>query len=302
MSAPTSSVAARLLEHDARTRRRKALNRASEVIATLAAIVAVAVLAIVVISVLLKGVGAINLDFFIHSEVPFGQSGGGIANAIVGTAVLVALASAMAIPTGILIGLNASEFAPARISSVVRFALDILNGVPTIVTGIFVFGLLVYGGKQSGFAGAVALAIVMLPIVARASQEVLALVPASLKEGATALGATRWRSVLRVVIPTAASGLITGSMLAVARVAGETAPLLFTSSILTTTGVSANPSQALASIPFRIYQLAEGTSPAEHEEAWAAALLLILLVLLLNVVARGIYARATARIRTSVGP
>jgi phosphate transport system permease protein len=298
-SAAINSARASLLRGDPRLRRRRALNRATEVSATLAALAAVAVLAVVIISVLVKGLGAINLDFFIHSEVPFGDTGGGIANAIVGTVVLVALASAIAIPVGILIGLHTAEFAGPRTSAVVRFALDTLNGVPTIVTGIFIFGLLVYGGHQSGFAGALALAIVMLPIVARAAQEVLALVPSALKEGALALGATRWRSVLRVVLPTAASGLITGALLAVARVAGETAPLLFTSSILTSTGVSTNPGQALASIPFRIYQLAEGTSPAEHEEAWAAALLLIFLVLVLNIVARALYRRTSARIRSA---
>lgn len=285
-----------LLRRDPRLRRRRALNRTMESLATLAAVLAVAVLAVVILSVLVRGIGAINLDFFIHSEVPFGQSGGGIANAIVGTLVLVALASAMAIPVGILVGIHTAELAGPRTTAAVRFVLDILNGVPTVVTGIFVFGLLVYGGQQSGWAGAFALAIVMLPIVARAAQEVLGLVPTALREGALALGATRWKTVLRVVLPTAAPGLITGALLAVARVAGETAPLLFTSSILTTTSVSANPGQALASIPFRIFQLAEGTSPAEHTEAWAAALLLILAVLALNVIARTLYGRTAARI------
>jgi phosphate transport system permease protein len=270
-----------------------------EALATLAALAAVAVLLFVLTSVLVKGLGAINLDFFVHSEVPFGQSGGGIANAIIGTLILVALASAMAIPVGILVGIHTAEFARPRTASAVRFALDILNGVPSIVTGIFVFGLLVIGHQQSGYAGAFALAIIMLPIVARSAQEVLGLVPSALKEGALALGATRWRAVLRVVLPTAASGLITGALLAVARAAGETAPLLFTCSILPNTGVSTSPSQALASIPVKIFQFAEGTSPAEHEQAWAAALLLIFFVLLLNVAARSIYGRARARTRTA---
>jgi phosphate transport system permease protein len=297
MSPPATTAAlAGRLRGDVRVRRRRALNRTMETLATLAAVAAVAVLAVVIVSVVIKGIGAINLDFLIHSEVPFGQSGGGIANAIVGTIVLVALASAMAIPVGILVGLHASEFARPRTAAAVRFTLDLLNGVPTIVTGIFVFGLLVVGHTQSGYAGAFALAIVMLPIVARAAQEELSLVPATVREGALALGATRWRAVVRVVLPTASSGLITGSLLAVARAAGETAPLLFTSSILTTTGVSTNPGQTLVSIPLRIYQLAEGTSPSEHSEAWAAALLLILLVLALNVVARALYGRTKARI------
>jgi phosphate transport system permease protein len=299
LSSPTGAPpAAALLAGDQRLRRRRAVNRTMEAVATLAALAAVAVLAIVIISVLVKGIGAINLDFFIHSEVPFGQSGGGIANAIVGTIVLVVLASVMAIPVGLLIGIHTSEFAHPRTAAVVRFVLDMLNGVPTIVTGIFIFGLLVVGGQQSGWAGALALAIVMLPIVARAAQEVLGLVPTGLREGALALGATRWRLVFRVVLPTAASGLITGALLAVARVAGETAPLLFTSSILTTQGVTTDPSQALPSIPLRIYQLAEANSPSEHAEAWAAALLLILFVLALNVLARALYSRTSARIRS----
>ena len=291
-----SQASARLLGGDRRLRRRMATNVAMETLATLAALAAVAVLAAVIVSVLVKGLGAINLDFFIHSEVPVFHSGGGIANAIVGTAVLVVLASAVAVPLGILIGLHSSEFARPRTAAVVGFALDLLNGVPTIVTGIFVFGLLVVGHTQSGYAGAFALAIVMLPIVARSAQEVLALVPSAVREGALALGATRWRAVLRIVLPTAASGLITGALLAVARAAGETAPLLFTSSILSTSGVSADPGQTLVSIPLRIYQLAEENGPSEHAEAWAAALLLILLVLALNVLARALYGRATARI------
>jgi phosphate transport system permease protein len=270
-----------------------------ESLATLAALLAVAVLALVIISVLVKGIGAINLDFFIHSEATFGQSGGGIANAIVGTVVLVAIASAIAVPIGILIGIHAAEFASARSAAVVRFALDLLNGVPTIVTGIFIFGLLVVDKAQSGLAGSLALSIVMLPIVARSAQEVLTLVPRGLKEAALALGATRSRTVLRVVLPTAASGLITGALLAVARVAGETAPLLFTSSIISAKGVSTNPGQALSSIPLRIFELSEAYSPAERTQAWAAALLLIFLVLALNVLARSLYGRASRRVRVA---
>lgn len=295
MSAAPLSQSLPPLLADRRLRRRKAVNRTMEALATLAAVAAVAVLAIVIVSVLVKGIGAVNVDFFIHSKVPFGQSGGGIANAIVGTIVLVALSSAMAIPVGILVGIYTAEFADRRAASTVRFALDLLNGVPTIVTGIFVFVLFVVGGAQSAWAGAFALALIMLPIVARSAHEVLALVPASLKEGTLALGATRWRAVLRIVVPTAAGGLITGALLGVARVAGETAPLLFTCSIVGAPGVATNPGQALASIPVRIFELTESPSPAEHAQAWAAALLLIVFVLVLNILARALHGRATAR-------
>jgi len=284
-----------LLVRDRRLRRRKLVNRTMEATATLAALIAVAVLALVIASVLIKGVSAINLDFFTKEPAPFGQSGGGIANSIVGTVLLVAMASVLAVPIGILIGIHTSEFARSSVASSIRFALDILNGVPTIVTGIFVFGLLVVGHVQSGYAGAVALAIIMLPIVARSAHEVLALVPSSLREASLALGVPRWRTVLTVIVPTAVSGLITGALLAVARVAGETAPLLFTSSIASTM-VSTDPSKALSSIPVRIFELSESPSPAEHAQAWAAALLLIVFVMLLNVLARSLFGRSRARI------
>ena len=154
-----------------------------------------------------------------------------------------------------------------RVAGAVRFAIDILNGVPTIVTGIFVFALLVAGHQQSGFAGSVALAIVMLPIVARSAEEVLLLFPVRCKEAALALGLRRWRIVLRIVLPTAAGGLITGAVLGVARIAGETAPLLFTSSIFSNLGITTNISQAMPNIPVTIFTLSESPSPADHEQA-----------------------------------
>ena len=278
-------------------RRRRLVNRLVEVTSTLAALIAVAVLGIVIVSVFVKGVGAINLDFLTKDPVPFGQTGGGIADSIVGTAILVGLATVIAVPVGILIAIYTTEFARPQISSGIRFALDILNGVPTIVTGIFIFGILVVGHQQSGWAGSIALAIVMLPIVARSAQEVLALVPRSLHEAALALGLRRWRIVLRIVIPTAAGGLITGAVLGVARVAGETAPLLFTSSIFSNLGITTSPTQALPNIPVTIFTLSESPSPSDHQQAWAAALVLIFLVLLLSVVARTFHERSRRRLR-----
>ncbi len=268
-----------------------------EGVATLAAGVAVAVLGIVIVSVLIKGVGAINLDFLTKNPAPFGQAGGGIADSIVGTAILVGVATVIAVPIGILIAVYTNEFARPRVAGVVRFSLDILNGVPTIVVGIFVFGILVVGHTQSGWAGSVALAIVMLPIVARSAQEVLALVPRSLHEAALALGLRRWRIVLRIVLPTAAGGLITGAVLGVARVAGETAPLLFTSSIFSNLGITTSPAQALPNIPVTIFTLSESPSPSDHQQAWAAALVLIFLVLTLSVVARTFHDRSRRRLR-----
>jgi phosphate transport system permease protein len=208
-------------------RRRRLVNRLVEVTSWAAAVLAVAVLALVVASVAVKGLSSISWDFLTKNTLAFG-AGGGIGNAIVGTAILVGLATLMAVPVGILVAIYTSEFATARSRSAVRYVLDVLNGVPTIVTGIFVFGLLVAGHQQSGWAGAVGLAIVMLPLVARSAHEVLALVPASLKEAGLALGGSRWRTIVTVIVPTALSGMLTSALLAVARAVGETAPLLFT--------------------------------------------------------------------------
>ncbi len=278
-------------------KRRKRVNRLVEVGSSIGALLAVAVLVIVVGSVFLKGVDALSWHFLTTPSALFGESGGGIANAIVGSAIIVGIAALIAIPVGILVAIYTTEFASPRIAHPVRFVLDILNGVPTIITGIFVFGLMVEGNKQSGFAASVALAIVMLPIVARTAQEVLTLVPGTLKEAAHALGIAPWRSTVRITIPTAAGGLITGSLLAVARVAGETAPIILLSSIVGQ-GVLTDPGEALASIPYFIFQASESPKPEAHTEAWAAALVLIAFVLALNIVARAFYARSRKRMGT----
>jgi phosphate transport system permease protein len=291
MSADTGHA---LLVDRGNLKRRNRFNRAVEASSTVAAVLAVAVLAIVVGSVFLKGVGALSWHFLTTPTALFGESGGGISNAIVGTALIVAIAALMAIPVGILVAIYTTEFAPRRIAHPIRFVLDVLNGVPTIITGIFVYGLLVAGNRQSAFAASVALAIVMLPIVARTAQEVLTLVPGTLKEAAHALGIAHWRTTLRVTVPTAAGGLITGALLAVARVAGETAPLILLCSIFAP-GVLTDPSQAVASIPIFIFQASESPKPAAHTEAWAAALVLIAFVLALNIVARAFYARSRKR-------
>ncbi|HMJ72060.1 MAG TPA: phosphate ABC transporter permease PstA [Solirubrobacterales bacterium] len=261
---------------------------------TVAALLAVGVLVVVVGSVLLKGLGALSLHFLTTPTALFGESGGGISNAIVGSGIMVGLAALMAIPVGLLVAIYTTEFASPRTAHPIRFVLDVLNGVPTIITGIFVYGLLVAGKHQSGFAASVALAIVMLPIVARTAQEVLSLVPATLKEAAHALGIAPWRATVRVTLPTAAGGLLTGALLAVARVAGETAPLILLSSIFAP-GVLTEPGEALASIPIFIFQASESPSPEAHTQAWAAALILIAFVLLLNIVARAFYARSRKR-------
>lgn len=284
------------LQGDRRYRRRKLLNRVVEGVSTFAAVLAVAVLLLVIVSVVLKAAPAINLDFFTRDPAPFGQTNGGIANAIVGSAILIGIASAIAIPIGILAAIYTTEFAHGRVATTIRFALDILNGIPTIVIGIFMYGLLVIGHTQSGWAGALGLAIVELPIVARSAQEVLALVPDSLHEAGLALGLCRWRIVLRIVLPTAAGGLITGAVLGIARVAGETAPLLFTTSIFSNFGIPTNPGQALPNIPVTIFTLSESPSPQDHAQAWAASLVLVGFVLIVSIVARGFNERSRRKL------
>jgi phosphate transport system permease protein len=275
-------------------KRRNWVNRLVEASSTIATLLAVAVLLIVVGSVVSKGIGALSIHFLTTPMGLFGDTSGGISNAIVGTGIIVGIAALMAIPVGLLVAIYTTEFAPPRIGHPIRFVLDLLNGVPTIITGIFVYGLLVAGNKQSGFAGSIALSIIMLPIVARTAQEVLTLVPGTLKEAAYALGIARWRTLLRVTLPTAAGGLLTGALLAVARVAGETAPLILVCSIFGQ-GVLTEPNEALASIPVFIFQSSESPSPEAHTQAWAAALILIAFVLVLNVVARAFYARSRKR-------
>ena len=202
-----------------------------EGLATAAALLAVAVLAIVLISVAKKGLPALNLDFFTQNAAPFGESGGGIANAIVGTVIIVLIAAAISLPIGVLLAIFNTEFAPQRLAEAIRLTLNVLAGVPTIVIGVFIFSLVVVGRGQSGFAGALGLSIIMLPLIARATEEVLLLVPSTLREGSMALGASRTRTVLTVILPTAVGGIVTATIVAIARAAGETAPLLFTCSI-----------------------------------------------------------------------
>jgi phosphate transport system permease protein len=288
-----------LLRKTAGTRRRRAVSRAVDVVCTVAALAAVAVLLLVIASVAVKGAPALSLRLLTENPKvsPFGGNTGGIANSIVGSVILVVIASVIAVPMGVMVAIYTTEFAPPKVATGIRFALDILTGIPTIVIGVFIFSVLVVGAHQSGWAGAIALAIVELPVVARSDQEVLALVPRALHEAGVALGLKRWRIVLRVILPTAAGGLITGAVLGVARVAGETAPLIFTTSVFSNLGLTTNPSAALPNIPVTILSLSESPSPKDHAQAWAAALVLIVFVLLLSVTARAVHERSRAKLR-----
>lgn len=270
--------------------RRRIVSKLAEYGATGAAMLAVAVLAIVVYTVVARGAPALSFDFLFTGEPT------GIGPAIVGTLVIVVLATAVAMPIGILTALYLTEFAGGgRIDRVVRMSLDLINGLPSIVIGLFVFGLFVYGRPQFAFAGSVALAIIELPLIARGSQEVLLLVPASLREAAQALGVSRWRTVLGVILPSALPGILTSTVLAVARAAGETAPLILLSSVFDGRYVSFNPSEALPNIPVTIFNLSEEANPEGFARAWGSSLVLLAAILFVSLGARALLARSSAR-------
>jgi len=265
--------------------RRRITSQIAVALCGLSVIVALIPLGFILFFVLSKGVQALNWDFVTKMPVPVGETGGGMANAIVGTLMLSGLGAMLAIPIGIMSGIYMSEYFGSRPASAVRFAADTLNGVPSIVIGVFVFGIAVLPFKQfTMIAGGVALGIMMIPIIARTTEELLKLVPHSLREGALALGATRARAVRTVVLPAALPGIITGVVLALARIAGETAPLLFTS--LNNRFWNVNPRQPTASLTVQIYTYA--TAPYEdwHRQAWAGALVLVSIVLICSILAR----------------
>jgi phosphate transport system permease protein len=277
-------------------RRRRVVDRTVQVVATAAALVAVAVLVIITYDVAAHGLSALSLGFVINA--PQGLTGGGIVNSLLGTLEIVAAAALIAVPLGILTGLYLTEFAGARSRTgrTLKLALDMMQGLPTIVVGLFVYGLIVIPQhRQSGFAGAVALSIVMLPLMARASQEVLLLVPGSLREAADALGVNRWRTVLTVILPAAVGGLVTGAILAIARAAGETAPLLICDAIYNPTATTFNLFHGVPSVPMYIYTTFDLPLADAVARTWAAALVLMIFILLANIGARLVLARSRAK-------
>ena len=247
-------------------------------------VVAVGILLVILSHIAWQGVGSLNFRFLVDSPRPVGE-GGGIGNAILGSVVLLGLSSAIGLPLGIAVGIYLSEVGRGRLAGGVRFIVDTLTGIPSIVTGVFVYAIVVLPMKQfSAFAGGLALALVMVPIVSRTTEEMLKLVPHSLREGALALGAPQWRVVLGVVVPAAASGIATGAMLAVARVSGETAPLLFTA--FGSRFFSTDLNQPIASLTVQIYNYAISPYDEWHAQAWAATLVLMTLILTINIIVR----------------
>ena len=232
-----------------------------------------------------EGIQSLNLDFFIHDPRPVGEVGGGMRNAIVGTLMLTGLAAAMAVPIGVVSGIYLSEYRGTRFASTVRFAADTLNGVPSIVIGVFAYGVVVLPFKHfSVLAGGLALGVMMIPIIARTTEELLLLVPDALREGALALGATRAKAVLTVLVPAALPGIITGVVLALARVAGETAPLLFTS--FGNPFLSTSLTQPVSSITVQVFTYAISPYEDQHRQAWAGALVLVTIVFCCSLLAR----------------
>lgn len=274
-------------------RRRQIFSRIAESAATVAAILAVAVLVIVIYTVVVRGGSALSFDFLIKGAPE------GVGPAIVGTGLIVAIATAIAMPLGILVAIYLTEFAGGRMAGAIKLTLDLMNGLPSIIIGLFIFELLVVGRGQSALAAAVALAIIMLPLVARGSQEVLLLVPSSLREAADALGVSRWRSVLGVILPSARGGILTSTVLAVARAAGETAPLIFACSVFDPTAFSLNPSEAVPNIPVRIFELSEEANPEGFAQAWGMSLVLVSLILFASLGARALHARSRRKMPSS---
>jgi phosphate transport system permease protein len=268
-----------------RTGRRKLLSALFVAFCGLSVLVALVPLAFILFFVVSQGIRSLNVSFFTHMPAPVGESGGGMANSIAGTLMLVGLGSLFAIPIGVVSGVYISEFAGSRFASIVRFAADTLNGVPSIVIGVFAYGVAVLPFRQfSAFAGGLALGIMMIPIIARTTEELLLLVPGAMREGALALGATRARAVFTVMLPAALPGIVTGIVLALARIAGETAPLLFTS--FNNRYFTTSLRQPISSLTVQVFTYAISPYADWHRQAWAGALVLVTIVFLCSLGAR----------------
>ena len=268
-----------------RDQRRRLLSSLVTGFCALSVLLALVPLALILFFVLKQGVQALNFDFFTQMPKPVGEPNGGMANAIVGSLIVTGLGALFAVPVGIMCGVYASEYAGTRLAFAVRFAADTLNGVPSIVIGVFVYAMVVLPIRQfTAVAGGVALGIMMIPIIARTTEELLRLVPNGLREGALAMGATRGRAVFTVVLPAAFPGIVTGIMLALARIAGETAPLLFTA--FNNRFWSTDLGQPIATLTVQVFTYAISPYEDWHRQAWAGALVLVSIVLICSLLAR----------------
>jgi phosphate transport system permease protein len=271
-------------------RRRHMVSRFAQALAIAAAVAAVAVLVIVIYAVVSHGISAISWDFITKGEPD------GIGPALVGTGIIVGIATLMAMPIGVLIALFLSEYAGRRGTRVVQLLLDVMNGMPSIIIALFIFTLLVAGKGQSGFKASIALAIIEVPLIARGTQEVLRLVPQPQREAADALGVARWRSVLTIILPAALGGIVTATLLSVARAAGETAPVLLISSLGGGESFQLDPFKAMPNVPVRIFQLSEEANPEGFTEAWGLSLVLIVIILVLGLSSRALLNRSKRKL------
>ncbi|MBA3659693.1 MAG: phosphate ABC transporter permease PstA [Gemmatimonadales bacterium] len=273
---------------------RRGVSRVMVGLMLVAVVVALAPLFFILLNLIVKGAGTLSVDFFTKMPAPAGETGGGVAHAIVGTLLIVGVAALIGLPLGVAAGIFCAEYPHARLTFVTRFVADVLNGTPSIVVGVFAWTWIVATQKHfSALAGSVALAFLMVPMVLRTTEELIKLVPNSLREAALALGYPRWRTSLQIVLRTTLPGIVTGSLLAVARVAGETAPLLFTA--LGSQYMSYNLNQPMAALPLTVFTYATGPYEEWHQFAWAAALVLILVVFVLSIGARLAVGRDVAR-------
>lgn len=275
------------------SRRRKSVNAVMLGMTAVCALVAVSALFVILGYLLYDGASSLSWNFFTKLPLPTGETGGGMANAIVGTIEIVGMAALMGVPVGFLAGVYLSEFDDKAVAPLVRYVADLLNGVPSIIIGILAWTLVVVPMRHfSAIAGAVALSIMLIPIVTRQTEQFLREVPMSLREGALALGASKWKTIATVVVPAGSKGVLTGIILGVARIAGETAPLLFTS--LSNEFWATSVSQPTATLPYMIYSHAISPYDDWHQQAWAAGLVLIALVLIANIAARMVLARGVS--------
>jgi phosphate transport system permease protein len=280
-----------------KTARRKLLSRIVVVLCGASVALALVPLIFVFAYVLQKGFSSLNWDFFTKMPKPVGEKGGGMANAMLGTLYLSVIASALAVPVGVIAGVYLSEYGKKPFASVVRFTADVLNGVPSIVIGIFAYGLAVLPVKHfSALAGGLALGFMMVPIITRTTEELLNLVPGSLREGALALGATRARAAFSVMVPAALPGIMTGILVALSRIAGETAPLLFTA--FNNRYFSTSLVQPISSLTVQVYTYAVSPYDDWHRQAWAGALVLVAFIFVFSVLARVVTRRLERMHRT----
>jgi phosphate transport system permease protein len=268
-----------------RRERRRIKSNAMVALMMVAVVIAVLPLLFILGSLIVHGASSLSLRFFTRVPVPAGETGGGVAHAIVGTLIIVGIASIIGVPVGIGAGIFCAEYPGSRMALVTRFLSDVMNGTPSIVVGVFAWTLIVAPSHHySAIAGSAALAILMIPMVMRTTEELLKLVPNSLREAALALGYARWRTTVSIMLRTALPGIVTGTLLAVARIAGETAPLLFTA--LGNQYLSFKPNAPMAALPLVVFSYATGPYEEWHQFAWAAALVLIMVVLVLSIAAR----------------